>query len=64
MPRDDGYIGKRILNMDADGTRGRGRPKRRWTDSVKDDLREECLTGDEYGDKARWNKLAKNFDPT
>jgi len=36
--RDDQYIGNRVLGMEVDGRRKRGRPKRRWKDCVEEDL--------------------------
>ena len=32
MRRDEQYIGRRVMEMDIQGRRGRGRPKRRWMD--------------------------------
>ena len=35
MRRDEVYVGKRVTRMDVEGRRRKGRPKRRWMDSVK-----------------------------
>ena len=40
MRRDEGYVGKRAMGIDVHGSRNRGRPKKRWADCVKDDLRD------------------------
>ena len=54
---------ERLWKWKYRGRRNRGRPKRRWLDSVKGDLREKGLEGDEYRDRARWRRLVKNVDP-
>ena len=41
MRKDEDYVGKRMLSMDAAGKRRKGRPNRRWVDNVNVDLREE-----------------------
>ena len=35
------------MGIEARGSGRRGRPKKRWTDCVKDDLREKGLSGEE-----------------
>ena len=45
MRRDEQYVGKREMGMNIQGRRGRGRPKRRWMDCVRDDLRSKGLMG-------------------
>ena len=64
MRRDEQYVGKRVMEMNIPGRRKRGRPRRRWMDCIKDDLREKRLTGDEVWDRNRWRTLARNIDPT
>jgi hypothetical protein len=39
MQRDESHIMKRVMNMNIDGQPRRGRPKKRWMDCVKDDMR-------------------------
>ena len=56
MRKDEDYVEKRFMEMEVPGRRERGRPKRRWLDSVKVDLKE-------FHDRARWRWLVKNFDP-
>ena len=64
MRRDGQYVGRRVMEMDIQGRRRRGRPKQRWRDRVEEDLRSKGLTGDEVWDRSRWRKLARNIDPT
>ena len=37
--RDSGDIGRRMLEMELPGRRPRGRPKRRFMDAVKEDMK-------------------------
>ena len=43
--RKDEYVGKRVMGIEVQGSR-RGRPKKRWVDCVKDDLRQKGLSGE------------------
>ena len=40
LRREDEYVGKRVMAMEVPGKRRRGRPKRRWLDSIRNDLSE------------------------
>ena len=62
MRRGVAYVGKRVMGIEVQGSR-RGRPKNRWADCVKDDLREEGLSGEVY-DRAAWRRLSSHIDPT
>ena len=39
------YVDKTVMVMDVPGKRRKGRPKRRWLDSIKHDLIEKGLSG-------------------
>ena len=41
MRRQEQYVGRRTMEMKVLGRRKRGRPKRRWLDKVKDDIKEK-----------------------
>ena len=43
MRKDEDYVGKRAMEVQVPGRRNRVRPKRRWLDSVKVDLKEKVL---------------------
>ena len=38
-------MGKTVMGIDVQGSRRRGRPKKRWADCGKDDLRKKGLPG-------------------
>ena len=41
------YAGRRTMELKVQGRRKRGRPKRRWLDRVRDDIKEKGLSADE-----------------
>ena len=44
LRREDEYVGKSVMAMEVPGKRRRGRPKRRWLDSIRNDLSERELS--------------------
>ena len=61
MRRDENYVGKRLMALLVECSRGRGRPKRRWMDSLEEN-REQGLVGDEFEDREEWRWLVRNAD--
>ena len=62
--REDEYVGKRVMGMEVPGKRRRGRPKRRWLDSIRNDLSESGLSEEDAQDRPRWRRLTRHIDPT
>ena len=62
MRREEDYIGKRMLRMELPGRRKRGRPKRRYMDVVKEDMRMADVTEDAVGGQENplWRPLNRN----
>ena len=52
MRREEHYVGRRAMVMKVQGRRKRGRPKRRWLNKVKDDIKEKGLSEEEVYDGA------------
>ena len=61
--RDESYVGKRVLNLEIEGRRRRGRPKGRWMDLVKTDMRELELEEDDALDRDLWRSAIHFSDP-
>ena len=61
--RVDEYVGKRVVGMKVPGKRRRGRPKRRWLDSIRNDLSERELSGEDAQDRAKWRRLIRHINP-
>ena len=62
--RDSEYIGRRMLSFDLPGRRrSRGRPKRRFRDVVKEDMKVAGVREEDAGDRVRWMQLIGCGDP-
>ena len=64
MRREEHYVGRRAIVLKVQGRRMRGRPKRRWLDKVKDDIKEKGLSADDVYDRATWRRMPSYIDPT
>ena len=53
-----------VMEMKVQGRRKRGRPKRRWLDKVKDDIKEKGLSADEVYDRGTWKRMSSYIYPT
>ena len=62
--REDEYVGKRLMGMEVPGKRRRGRPKRRWLDSIRNHLSERGLSEEDAQDRPRWRRLTRHIEPT
>jgi len=60
--RDELYVGKKIDRIVVMGKRGRGRPKKKWSNCVNEDLKEKNLTGREVHNRSIWKQLSRNTD--
>ena len=64
LRREEHYVGRRAMEMKVQGRRKRGRPKRRWLDNVRDNMKENGLSGEELYDRATWRRMSSHIDPT
>ena len=62
--REDEYVGKRVMGMEVPGKRRRGRPTRRSLDSIRNDLSERELSGEDAQERAKWRRLTRHIYPT
>ena len=64
LRREDENVGKRVVAMNVPRKRRSGRPKRRWLDSIRNDLSERELSREDAQDRAKWRRLIIHIDPT
>ena len=55
-------VGRRAMVMKVQ--RKKGRPKRRWLDKDKDDIKEKGMSADDVYDRATWRRMSSYIDPT
>jgi len=61
--RDEEYVGQRVRRMEV-GMRGRGRPKRRWLDCIKEDLLAVGAAEVDTQDRGKWKRLIRTGNPS
>ena len=61
--REEEYVGRRVLGMDLPGRRRRGRPKRRFMDAIREDMRVVGALEDDVRDRERWRRVIRCGDP-
>jgi hypothetical protein len=64
MRRDESHIIKRVLTMNVDGHPCRGRPRKRWMDCVKNDMKIKGVSMEMTSDRREWKKKTCCADPT
>ena len=61
--KDDAYVGKRVREMIV-GRRKRGRPRRRWQDCIKEDMKMVGVREEDAMDRNKWRSRICTGDPT
>ena len=56
------HVGREVMEMEVQGNRRRGRPKRWWIDSISGDLREKNLNPEMANNRNAWRGLIHNGD--
>ena len=64
MRGEDTHIKRSTLSVTMIGTRPRGRPKMRWLDRLKSDMRIYGINPEMATDRDRWAVVVKNVDST
>ena len=59
MRRDQEYVGRKMMEMELPGKRKRGRPKRRFLDVMKEDMREVVAKKTDVEDRTVWKKMIR-----
>ena len=62
MRRNEEYVGRRRMSKWETGRRTRGRPKRRWEDCVREDLKVIGKTEEDAIDRAEWRRAIYTGD--
>ena len=63
MRRDQEYVGRKRMEMELSGKRRRGRPKRRYLDAVKEDMREVGVKETDVEDRKMWRMMIRCGHP-
>jgi len=63
MRNEEDCVVRRVMDMEVEGRRRRGRPKRRWRDCLEGHFREKAISGDEYTERGEWRRLVKSSHP-
>ena len=63
MRRDQAYVGRKMMEMELPGKRRRGRPKRRFLDVVKEDMREVGAKETDVEDRKIWRMMIRCGHP-
>ena len=59
MRRDKEYLGRKMMEMELPGKRKRGRPKRRFLNLVKEDMREVGAKETDVEDRIVWRQIIR-----
>ena len=55
--REENYIGRKMLSLDPPSTRRRGRPKQRWMDTIRNDMKAVGAREEDAENRNTWKML-------
>ena len=61
--REESYIGRRMMKIEIPGKRTRGKPRRRWNDNIKEDMKKAGVSEEEVENRVRWRMVLRCCDP-
>ena len=61
--KEEGYLGKRMMDMSVPGRRKGGRPRRRWTGLAGEDMERVGAKEGNKVDRVKWRILSRCGDP-
>lgn len=56
-------VASTAMRLNPQGRRPRGRPKTRWMDRIKEDMRNLKVTTEDAHDRAKWRRTCQKADP-
>jgi hypothetical protein len=56
MWRDENHGTRRVMNMTVKGWRGRGRPKKRWINCLRQGMRQMAMSDEMTSDREKWRE--------
>jgi len=56
--KDDDWV-KKCMEYEVEGSRPRGRPKRKWKEVVREDCQARKLNKEDAVDRCKWRKVIK-----
>ena len=59
MRRDQEYVGRTVMEMELPGKRKRGKPKRRFLDVVKEDMKELSARKKDIEKRRLWRNMIR-----
>ena len=63
LRKEDDHVGRSKMEMEVQGGRKRGRPRKRWRDCVRDDMDLKGINEEETKDRNQWRRLIQTGDP-
>jgi hypothetical protein len=63
MRREENHVTRRVMNINVEGWRGRGQPKKRWVDFMRQDMRQTAVSDEMTSDRGKWWKRTCCADP-